>query len=189
MKYTLMNWLTLTRSWTKTRRVWFAWIQRWNIRSEKLTTLPFTLLGWRTLSIDSGQCQFSVCSVQCYSLSNLYKRMEGELNLFKINATASMNSFDRTVDLSIDLLDRMVSFGVWVQTNTYNGQSLGSIQWGHCWSCCKTGRNVCAKLPRLQSNWLPDRWLLRNATVQRQLRRIHWSACRRCSVIIMLCCK
>ena len=36
--------------------------------------------------------------------------MEGELNLFKINATASMNSFDRTVDLSIDLLDRMVGF-------------------------------------------------------------------------------
>jgi len=42
--------------------------------------------------------------------SNLYKKMEGELNLFKINATASMTSFDRTVDLSIDLLDRMGQF-------------------------------------------------------------------------------
>jgi len=42
--------------------------------------------------------------------SNLYKKMEGELDLFKINATASMTSFDRTVDLSIDLLDRMGQF-------------------------------------------------------------------------------
>ena len=30
------------------------------------------------------------------------------MNIFKVNATANMASFDRTVDLSIDLLDRMV---------------------------------------------------------------------------------
>ena len=41
--------------------------------------------------------------------------MEGELDLFKINATASMTSFDRTVDLSIDLLDRMVN-GILINT-------------------------------------------------------------------------
>ena len=66
--------------------------------------------------------RFRSVSVQCQQrqtiFSNLYKKMEGELNLFKINATASMNSFDRTVDLSIDLLDRMVSFGLQVQIDT-----------------------------------------------------------------------
>ena len=41
--------------------------------------------------------------------SVLYHKLEGEMNIFKVNATANMASFDRTVDLSIDLLDRMVS--------------------------------------------------------------------------------
>jgi len=40
--------------------------------------------------------------------SDLYHKLEGEMNIFKVNATANMASFDRTVDLSIDLLDRMV---------------------------------------------------------------------------------
>jgi len=42
--------------------------------------------------------------------SDLYHKLEGEMNIFKVNATANMASFDRTVDLSIDLLDRMGQF-------------------------------------------------------------------------------
>lgn len=42
--------------------------------------------------------------------SNLYHKLEGDVNIFKVNATANMASFDRTVDLSIDLLDRMGQF-------------------------------------------------------------------------------
>jgi len=42
--------------------------------------------------------------------SVLYHKLEGEMNIFKVNATANMASFDRTVDLSIDLLDRMGQF-------------------------------------------------------------------------------
>ena len=42
--------------------------------------------------------------------SDLYHKLEDEMNIFKVNATANMASFDRTVDLSIDLLDRMVRF-------------------------------------------------------------------------------
>jgi len=42
--------------------------------------------------------------------SSLYHKLEGEMNIFKVNATANMASFDRTVDLSIDLLDRMGQF-------------------------------------------------------------------------------
>ena len=38
----------------------------------------------------------------------MYKKLEDDINLFKINATANMDTFDRTVDLSIDLLDKMV---------------------------------------------------------------------------------